>query len=141
MTAKEYLRQAYRLDQRINSDIRELERLRIMSTSVSSPLLGERVQTTRATDAPFVRVLDKIMEMEAKINAEIDLFVDLKDEIRTVINRVPDTDKRMVLRYRYIHGFTWERIGVELNADARTIRRWHGNALQHVVVPEEPIVI
>lgn len=30
MTAKEYLRQAYRLDHRINSDLAELERLRDM---------------------------------------------------------------------------------------------------------------
>ena len=34
MTAKEYLRQAYRLDHRINSDIAELERLREMASSV-----------------------------------------------------------------------------------------------------------
>ena len=47
----------------------------------------------------------------------------------------------MVLRYRYVHNFTWEQIGDELNADKSTIRRWHGNALNHVVVPENPIVI
>ena len=31
MTAKEYLRQAYRLDHRINADIAEMERLRDMA--------------------------------------------------------------------------------------------------------------
>ena len=31
MTAKEYLRQAYRLDHRIDSDITEMERLRELS--------------------------------------------------------------------------------------------------------------
>ena len=41
----------------------------------------------------------------------------------------------------YVHNFTWEQIGDELNADKSTIRRWHGNALNHVVVPENPIVI
>ena len=53
MTPKEYLKQAYRLDHRINSDIAELGRLREMSTSISSPSLGEKVQTNRNTDAPF----------------------------------------------------------------------------------------
>ena len=79
--------------------------------------------------------------LEAKINREIDTLVDLKEQMREVIAAVPDTDERMVLRYRYIHNLTWEQIGNELNADARTIRRWHGSALLHVVLPAEPIKI
>ena len=37
MTAKEYLSQAYRLDQRINSNIEEISRLREMACGISSP--------------------------------------------------------------------------------------------------------
>ena len=110
MTNKEYLRQAYRLDQKINSDIEEVARLREMAGSISSPVLGDKV-------------------------------VDLKSQMRDVIAAVPDTDERMVLRYRYIHNLTWEQIGNELNADKSTIRRWHGSALTHVVLPEDPIKI
>ncbi len=141
MTAKEYLHQAYRLDHKINSDIEELQRLREMSYSLSSPQLGDRVQTTRSTEAPFVKCVYKIRDMEEKINAEIDLFVDLKKEIRSVIERVANTDEQMVLRYRYIHNMTWEEIGDELHADKSTVRRWHGLALSHVVLPETPIRI
>ncbi len=141
MTNKEYLRQAYRLDQKINSDIEEITRLREMASSISSPVLGDKVQTSRAGEAPFVRSVEKILMLEEKINREIDILVDLKEQMRDVIASVPDTDERMVLRYRYIHNLTWEQIGNELNADARTIRRWHGNALLHVVLPETPIKI
>ena len=141
MTNKEYLRQAYRLDQKINSDIEEVARLREMASSISSPALGDKVQTSRNGDAPFVRSIEKILMLEAKINREIDTLVDLKEQMREVIAAVPDTDERMVLRYRYIHNLTWEQIGNELNADARTIRRWHGSALLHVVLPAEPIKI
>lgn len=141
MTAKEYLHQAYRLDHKINSDIEELQRLREMSTSISSPAFGERVQTSRNTDAPFVKCLFKIQELEQKIDAEIDLFVDLKKEIRSVIEKVENTDEQMVLRYRYIHNMTWEEIGDELHVDARTARRWHGSGLQTVILPENPIKI
>ena len=141
MTNKEYLRQAYRLDQKINSDIEEVARLREMAGSISSPVLGDKVQTSRNGDAPFVRSVEKILLLEEKINREIDTLVDLKQQMREVIAAVPDTDERMVLRYRYIHNLTWEQIGNELNADARTIRRWHGSALVHVVLPEEPIKI
>ena len=141
MTAKEYLRQAYRLDQKINSDLEEMASLREMAANVSSPQFTERGQTSRNTDAPFVRCIEKIMDLEHRINQEVDLLVDLKDEIRAVITTVEDTDERMVLKYRYVHNYTWEQIGNELHADSRTVRRWHGKALAHVVVPENPITI
>ena len=141
MTAKEYLRQAYRLDQKINSDLEEVSALREMASSVSSPQLNERVQTSRKYEAPFVRSLEKIMELEEKINQEIDLLVALKDEIRSVITTVEDTDERLVLKYRYVHNYTWEQIGNELHADARTVRRWHGTALLHVTLAKDPITL
>ena len=141
MTNKEYLRQAYRLDQRISSDIEEVGLLREMASSISAPSAVEKVQTSRNGEAPFVRSVEKILALEDTINREIDLLVDLKEQMRDVIAAVPDTDERMVLRYRYIHSLTWEQIGQEMNADERTIRRWHGNALQHVVLPENPVVI
>ena len=141
MTPKEYLKQAYRLDHRINSDIAELGRLREMSTSISSPSLGEKVQTNRNTDAPFVKCLERIYSLEEKINEEIDLLVNLKEEIRSVIDMVSNTDERMVLRYKYIHNYTWEQIGDVLGADSRTVRRWHGQALGHVTLPENLLKI
>ena len=141
MTAKEYLRQAYRLDQKISSDLEEVASLREMATSVSSPQVAERVQTSGNTDASFVRALEKIMNLEEQINKEIDLLMELKKEIRIVITTVEDTDERMVLKYRYVHNYTWEQIGNELHADARTVRRWHGKALQHVILPDNSITI
>ena len=141
MTNKEYLRQAYRLDQKINSDIEEVARLREMAGNISSPVLGDKVQTSRNRDGLFVRNMEKILLLEEKINREIDALVDLKSQMRDVIAAVQDTDERMVLRYRYIHNLTWEQIGNELSADKSTIRRWHGSALAHVVLPENPIKI
>ena len=141
MTAKEYLKQAYRLDHRIDSDIAEMERLREMACSVGSPGFEEHHNPNRPIEAPFVRVLEKVWRMEEKINAEIDRLVDLKAQIRGVIEAVSDPNERMVLRYRYIHNMTWERIGDELHAGETSIRRWHASALSHVVLPENPIII
>lgn len=141
MTAKEYLHQAYRLDQRINSNIEELAALREMASSISSPQLSERVQTSKQADAPFVKNLEKIMALEDRINTEVNLLMELKDEIRRVITAVPNTDERMVLKYRYVHNYTWEQIGTELHADSRTVRRWHSKALQHVILPKNPVTI
>lgn len=76
MTNKEYLRQAYRLDQKINSDIEEVARLREMAGNISSPVLGDKVQTSRNRDGLFVRNMEKILLLEEKINREIDALVD-----------------------------------------------------------------
>ena len=141
MTAKEYLHQAYRLDQRINSDIKELHRLREMSTSISSPTEKDKVQTSQNTDAPFVKWVFKIHELEEKIDAEIHLLVELKEELRNVIQTVENTDEQMVLRYRYIHNMTWEEIADQLYVDARTARRWHGAGLKNVKLPINPVKI
>ena len=142
MKVKEYLRQSYRLDQRIHSDLEEVERLREMASSVSSPRYDiDRVMTSHSNDAPFVRCLDKIMDLEDKIHAEVTKLMALKEQIREVIDEVSDTDERMVLRYRYIHNLTWEQIGDELHADRTTVYRWHNNAMNHVTLPEKPIKI
>ena len=141
MTAKEYLRQAYRLDHRINSDIAEMERLQEMAGSVGSPGFEEHFNPNRPAEAPFVRCLEKVWDLEQKINSEIDRLIDLKAQMREVIATASNADEQMVLRYRYIHNMTWEQIGDELHADRTTVYRWHNSALNHVTLPEDPIRI
>ena len=138
MTTKEYLQQAYRLDKRINSHIKELEELKSMAAAISSPqITSDKVQTTPSGDPPYVSALMRIWEMEEKINAEIDLYVDLKAQIHTVLKQVSDPDYLMVLRYRYIPNYCWEQIGEELLADRRTVIRWHDAAIKQLQVPEK----
>ena len=136
MTAKEYLSQAYRLDQRIDSNIAEITRLREMACGISSPSWEEKVQTSRNTDAPFVRCLEKIMDLEKVVNSEIDTLVDLKAEMEDAIEKLSNVDERLLLRYRYLDNHSWEEIGVLLNASVRTVHRIHSSALQNFSVPE-----
>lgn len=142
MNKKEYLRQAYLLDKRIKADMDEVVRLRELATSVSSLRYDrEYVQTTRSIEAPFVKALIKVMDLEAKINVEITLLISLKEQILDVISKLESMDEQMILRYRYMSNMTWEDIGKELHAGVRTVIRWHGNALEHLVFPENPIRI
>lgn len=86
MTVKEYLHQAYRLDQRIKSDTMEAQNLREMAGSVSAIQYDkDRVQTSRNTEAPFVRTLEKLWTLEKKIAGELEMLSDLKKQIREVI--------------------------------------------------------
>ena len=58
MTVKEYLRQAYLLDQRIKSYSIECDELRQMAQSISSPGFEEHYNASKNTDAPYIRTLE-----------------------------------------------------------------------------------
>lgn len=136
MTSKEYLRQARDLDALINTHMKDKADLQQMACNISAPTLGERVQTSRNTDAPYVHTLEKIMLLEDRITAEIDRLVDLKAEMLSAIEDMTSPQEKMLLKYRYFDRYTWEEIGMKLNVCARTARRIHGSALQHFVVPK-----
>lgn len=58
MTVKEYLNQAYLLDQRIHSHTIECEELKAMAESISSPGFEEHFNASKNTDAPYIRTLE-----------------------------------------------------------------------------------
>ncbi len=136
MTAKEYLRQAYRLNELIDSRITELERLRDYSTRLTScSFEGERVSKSRSGEAPFAKIIDKIVDLEKVINRDIDRYVDLKMEMNVAIDRVSNVDERLLLRYRYLNNYSWDDIAQLLNVSGRTVHRIHSSALYNFSVP------
>ena len=110
MTAKQYLKQAYHLNELINTDIAEAAQLRSLSTSIFSPNLSSMPSGERKTEAPFVNCVNKLIDLEAKINSEIDTYVDLKEEIRQKVTAIDDTDAKLLLQSRYLLFMTWEQI-------------------------------
>ncbi len=141
MTVKEYLSQAYRLENKIKLQQRRIEELRALSTSVSSPGFEEHYNSTRNMDAPFVKILEKIMEYEEESEKRIALLLDLREQMRASIQKVENPDLSLVLEYRYIYNMPWSKIGDEMYVDERTVRRWHNQALSCYKVPENPILI
>lgn len=138
MTAKEYLQQAYRLDELIASDKKELDALRELSTSLSSQDTSrDAVMSSGGNSASFTKIVDKIADLEAKIKEEIEQYIALKSEIRNVIDAVQDKDEKLCLRYRYIEFLNWEQISEKMNYSLSQTTRIHGRALQSVVIPEK----
>ena len=54
MTVKEYLNQAYLLDQRIHSHTIECEELKAMAESISSTGFEKHFNASKNTDAPYI---------------------------------------------------------------------------------------
>ena len=135
MTSKEYLRQAYRLNELIDSDAEELERLRDLSFKIAGGNYGERVISSGRKEPSFVRDIDEIDEMEQKIHVELCELVLLKRNITQAINRMENREERLVLTYRYLSNKTWEQISSILSVSIRTVHRIHQSALNHFSVP------
>ena len=136
MTAKEFLMQAYRLNELIDSDAKELEHLHELSGRISSPNFKERVQGTKDPEPPFVKYLGDIIDMERKIHSELCELVTLKKRISESLEHVSDREERLLLTYRYLNNCTWEEIGRRLNVSNRTVHRIHASALKNFVVPD-----
>ena len=133
--SKEYLRQAYRLNELIDSDAEELERLRDLSFKIAGGNYGERVISSGRKEPSFVRYIDEIDEMEQKIHVELCELVLLKRNITQAINRMENREERLVLTYRYLSNKTWEQISSILSVSIRTVHRIHQSALNHFSVP------
>ena len=137
MTPKEYLRQALRLDSIIASYMRELQYWRDMAEGVSGMNCQPSLNPNRASEAPFVRCVEKIDEIERNIDARIDELVNLKNEIGAAIEKLDDREEQLVLRCRYCDGESWPVIAHYLGTSVRTAQRIHASALEKFSVPDK----
>ena len=131
MKAKEYLQQLQRLDTVINQKIKELDDLRLKSQSTGSvDYSKERVQTSPSGDAPFVKLIGRIIDLEAEINAEIDAFVDDKHKIINQIQGLKNSKYIEILYKHYVEFKRLEVVAVEMNFTYQYVVELHGYALK-----------
>ena len=131
LTAKEYLSQAYRIDQRINSKLEQVRSLRELATKATTTLSD----MPRSSSPNFHRMEDfitKALDLESEINTELCRLIDIKREIVTVIKCVENFELQTLLEARYLCFKTWEEIAVEMHFDLRWVYRLHSRALDEV---------
>ena len=134
MTAKEYLGQAYRLDQRINSKLEQVMSLRDLTTKATATMSdmpgGGSRNVYRMQD-----IIGKIIDLEDEINQDIDALVDLKREMVATIKAVADPECQTLLELRYLCFNTWEQIAVDMQYSTRNIYKLHDRAIKEIKVP------
>lgn len=134
MTAKEYLGQAYRLDQRINSKLEQVMSLRELNTKATATMSdlpsGAGHSVYRMQD-----IIAKIVDLENEINRDIDTLVDLKREMVATIKAVADPECQTLLELRYLCFKTWEQIAVEMKYSIQHIYRLRDKAIEMVTPP------
>ena len=134
MTAKEYLGQAYRLDQRINSKLEQVLSLRDLTTKATATMSDMPGGGSRNV-YKMQDIIGKIIDLENEINADIDQLVDLKREMVATIKSVENPEYQTLLELRYLCFKTWEQIAVYMGYESRYLHKLHQRALNACTIP------
>lgn len=129
MNAKEYLKQAFYLDKRINSKLEQVESLNALATKATTTLSDMPKEPNKGTSR-LGDTIAKIIDLQEEINKDIDKLVDLKAEIVGIIKRIDNKELQVILEKRYLCFETWEKIAVEMTYDIRHIHRLHNLGLK-----------
>lgn len=133
MTKKQYLRQGYKIRQEIKIQRDILNELENNLDNVKSfdyskdKLQGGPVQD----DTVMVEKINRIIEVQEIIREkEAELKV-LQANLYLEIDRLSNTNEKILLRARYILNETWEQIAERLGYSVRQIHRVHSSALEN----------
>ena len=129
METKVYLKQIGRLDRMIKNKIIELDQYRDLEYSLGAISNDERVQTTLNPDK-FTKKVEKVIQLERKVDKLIDAYADKKEIIISQIDGMEDDTHYEVLFLRYVKRETFEKIACDVGFSLRQIIRIHGEALR-----------
>ena len=136
MTAKEYLTQEYRLDQRIRSKQEQISALNDLATSCSASMTGMPRNPNKG-GSRMADAVCKIVDLQDSIAADMQELVELKAEIIATIKAVDCIEYQLILEKRYISGKSWPEIAVDLGYKMRHLYKLHDEALAAVKIPEK----
>ena len=129
MTPKQYLSRAILLDEKIEANLEVLEKLKSRVYSVNSKFSDDvRIQNSNTCD--YTRNIDTLLDVERKINNQVDEYVDLKNTITLEINSLENSTYSLLLIKRYILNKSLFDISEEMFYTYSRIRHMHGEALE-----------
>lgn len=126
MTIKERLREIKYIDSRIDSLLRQIDRLRDMATAIDY----SRDRVNGGSGRDLSDTIAKIDSYERMINAEIDTLIEKKKSMNALVAQLHEPYKDLIDRYYFEGRTTWEKIAVDLNFSYRQTMRIHGIALK-----------
>ena len=133
MTIKEYLSQAYHLDQRINSKIEQINRLHDLAAKASTTI-SETSCCSSANKQRMENNIVKIIDLEREINEDIDKLIEVKKSIISTIKKVENPEYQTLLELRYLCFKKWGQIAIDMGYDTSWIHRLHNKAIKKLKV-------
>jgi len=95
-----------------------------------------RVSRTRSTEAPFTKMVHKVLELEERVDKLKEQRDALQAEITAVIEKLSNEDYKALLILRYLQDLDWGLVCAKLCIGRTTANRWHKAALEKIDVPK-----
>lgn len=128
MTAKEYLNQAYILNQSIDKKILKYEQLKSIAMNTVGALTG--MPHASGVNDKICDCISKAVDLDREINNDIDRLSELKKEMREKIKEVNSHKERVLLIMRYIQFKSWYDIARQIGCSKNHVRnRLHDKAV------------
>ncbi len=139
MTNKEFLQKPMRIQRRIDALKLQKQSFEELANSIPGGNYDQPVvQKTRSQQAPFIKWIDKIMEVEKKIEELTAEYEKAKDEVLTAIYQLPNPDYQNILIMRYLNDYSWATICTKMYVSLTTAKRWHWGALNSLKINVGP---
>ena len=135
----QYLRRYQAIERRVDRSLEERERWRARAEKITPAHTG--MPGGGGGEDRMQQAVEKICEIEAQLDADIDLLVETKKEIVRAIGTVEEPRYREVLERRYLDGDTWEQIAVDMHYSYQWVCHIHGRALQELIVIDTQSVL
>lgn len=130
IAAKEYLLNIERLDAQINVRLSEKDDLKEKLTHITPTLSPDKGSGGGGTQDKVAGIIARMIDLESKINADIDRLADQKQEALALLDKMENPTYMTVLHRRYFLHETFERIAIDMNYSWRWVIKLHGRALQ-----------
>lgn len=135
MTPQDYLSQAKQLDQLIRCEQLELEQLKALATGISALDYSQLkvAETGKGNQAKFTETVEKILLAEAQVQQNMDRLLDLRLEMRKVIDQLENPKERVILKLRYLYFRPWDEIEGATKYSLSSLHRYHKSALEKII--------
>lgn len=137
MTEKEvkiWLNRAYRIDEEIERERKEIQRLEDVIDTVRAISYDKpNVQSSSVKSAGFEDRVVKLQEIRDKVSDRIVEKEEIKEEITKTINMLDDHYQRKVIILRHFNYYTWYKIERLMNYSEKQCRRIYQKAIENLV--------
>lgn len=131
MDAKDFLREAEKIDLRIKNKLIEKQQWRDIALGITANMEGERVQSS-GTQSKIEDAICKCIDMESEIDELIDRLIAVKKEIVSTIEKLDSAVEYNFLHMKYIQYLDLQEIAECYHKDYGWATTTHGRALRSV---------
>lgn len=130
LVTKEFLKEAYILDKRLQDKKDELENIRSLATSIGSPSFSEKRGS--GTNDKVGNMVSTMLDLVDEIVLQTTELLRKKYDIALLIQKVNNEESKRILELRYIKYLEWEVIADEMGFSRVHTIRIHNKGIEQM---------